>query len=91
MYLDILEIPGLEFNSYAGKQQKGSYLVLSGFQSFWDADFLCHRGSCLILILGYLWQGEPENVKKPNTKPLFNCWFILWLFLSFFCFSCFSL
>lgn len=58
MYLGIFEIPGLEFHSYARKQKKGTYVVLSGFQSFWD--FLCHRGSCLILIVGYLWRGTWE-------------------------------
>lgn len=37
---------------------------------------LFHMESCLIVIVGYLWQGKPDNVKKPNTKSLLNCWFI---------------
>lgn len=84
MYLDLFEIPDLKLNFYAGEQKKGNYVVLSGFQSFWDTDFLCARGSFLILIAGYLWQEKPEDVKKTNTKPLLNCWFNHWLFLSFF-------
>lgn len=45
MYLAISELPDLELHSYGGKQKKCSYLLLFGSLSFWEAEFLCHRGS----------------------------------------------